>query len=54
MPIQLLWQPMFLVSNEAMIQSAIQTGIMGVFPTLNYRKQDELDALIKPITPVQV
>lgn len=43
----IIMAPMFLVSNEAMIQSAIQTGIMGVFPTLNYRKQDELDALIK-------
>ena len=43
----IIMAPMFLVSNEAMMQSAIRTGIMGVFPTLNYRKEGELDALIK-------
>ncbi|MEI2760025.1 MAG: nitronate monooxygenase family protein [Bacteroidia bacterium] len=43
----IIMAPMFLVSNEAMMQSAIQTEIMGVFPTLNYRKHAELDELIK-------
>ena len=38
--------PMFLVSNEKMIKSAIQNGVMGVFPTLNYREKGELDLII--------
>lgn len=38
--------PMFLVSNEAMIQAAIRSGIMGTFPTLNYRKENELKDVI--------
>lgn len=38
--------PMFLVSNEAMMRSAIRNGIMGVFPTLNYRKEGALDDII--------
>lgn len=38
--------PMFLVSNEKMIQSAIENGIMGVFPTLNYRENGELESVI--------
>jgi len=39
--------PMFLVSNESMMKSAIDGGIMGVFPTLNYREKGELEALIQ-------
>jgi len=38
--------PMFLVSNEAMMQSAMDAGIMGTFPSLNYRKEGELAALL--------
>ncbi len=38
--------PMFLVSNEAMMRTAIRNGIMGVFPTLNYRKEGTLDDII--------
>jgi len=38
--------PMFLVSNEAMLESAMKAGILGTFPTLNYRKEGELAALL--------
>ena len=39
--------PMFLVTNEAMLMAAMNSGIMGVFPSLNYRKEGELENLIK-------
>jgi nitronate monooxygenase len=38
--------PMFLVSNTAMMVSAMRSGIMGVFPTLNYRKEAELEKVL--------
>ncbi len=41
--------PMFLVSNEAMMQSAMRSGIMGVFPTLNYRREGELEQVVKAL-----
>lgn len=34
--------PMFLVSNEAMVKAAMDNGIAGTFPTLNYRREGEL------------
>jgi nitronate monooxygenase len=37
---------MFLVSNEEMMKSAMRFGILGTFPTLNYRKENELQDLI--------
>jgi nitronate monooxygenase len=42
----LIMAPMFLVSNEGMMKSAIDGGVMGVFPSLNYRNAGELDAVI--------
>lgn len=41
--------PMFLVTNEPMLKAALDSGIMGVFPSLNYRKEGELEALIKQL-----
>lgn len=41
----IIMAPMFLVSNEAMMKEAIRNGIAGCFPTLNYRKEEELDAI---------
>ena len=38
--------PMFLVSNEAMVLSAMEEGIMGTFPTLNYRNEGELEKVL--------
>lgn len=39
--------PMFLVSNEPMMQAAIRSGIAGTFPSLNYRREGELPALLE-------
>ncbi|WP_217604268.1 nitronate monooxygenase family protein [Chitinophaga sp. GbtcB8] len=38
--------PMFLVSNEAMVKAAMDHGIAGTFPSLNFRKEGELKALL--------
>lgn len=38
--------PMFLVSNEAMVKSAMQSGIMGCFPSLNYRNKGEYEQVL--------
>ena len=42
----IIMAPMFLVSNEAMIKAGMQAGIMATFPSLNYRKDGELEALL--------
>lgn len=42
----LIMAPMFLVSNEAMMKCALSAGIMGTFPSLNYRKQGELKSVL--------
>lgn len=41
--------PMFLVSNEAMMKTAISSGVAGAFPSLNFRKEGELEALLKSL-----
>jgi nitronate monooxygenase len=38
--------PMFLVSNQSMIEAALLNGVMGVFPSLNFRNEKELDKLL--------
>ncbi|RAI99722.1 nitronate monooxygenase [Chitinophaga skermanii] len=38
--------PMFLVSNEAMVKAAMDAGIAGTFPTLNYRNDGELTGIL--------
>jgi len=45
----IIMAPMFLVSNEAMLKAGMQAGIMATFPTLNYRKEGELDTLLKTL-----
>ena len=47
MPI--IMAPMFLVSNEAMMKEAIRNGIAGCFPSLNYRKDGELDNILSSL-----
>ncbi len=42
----MIMAPMFLVSNEAMIVAAMNCGIAGAFPTLNYRKDGELENIL--------
>lgn len=34
--------PMFLVSNESMLRQGIEAGILSCFPSLNYRKEEDL------------
>jgi nitronate monooxygenase len=46
----IIMAPMFLVSNEAMMKAGMQAGVMATFPTLNYRKEGELDTLLKTLT----
>jgi len=41
--------PMFLVSNREMIQSAIRNGIMGVFPSLNFRENNALEGVLQSL-----
>ncbi len=43
----LVMAPMFLVSNEAMLKEAMSAGILGCFPSLNYRKEKDLDMVLK-------
>ena len=45
----MIMAPMFLVSNEAMVNAAMQAGIMGTFPSLNYRNKGEYEEVLKRI-----
>jgi nitronate monooxygenase len=45
----IIMAPMFLVSNEAMIKAGMQSGIMATFPSLNYRKDGELNGLLQTL-----
>ena len=45
----LVMAPMFLVSNTKMIKAAIEEGIMGCFPSLNFREEDKLDSVLKDL-----
>ncbi|HEX4886595.1 MAG TPA: nitronate monooxygenase, partial [Luteibaculaceae bacterium] len=38
--------PMFLVSNQEMVVQGMKSGIMATFPTLNYRRDGELEAVL--------
>ena len=38
--------PMFLVTNELMLQNAMKSGVMGVFPSLNYRDEGQLGQVL--------
>jgi len=42
----IIMAPMFLVSNEAMVKSAMDSGIMGCFPSLNYRHEGEFETVL--------
>jgi len=45
-PLPIIMAPMFLVSNLPMIEEAMKSGIAGAFPTLNYRKENELESIL--------
>lgn len=42
----IIMAPMFLVSNAGMLKAGMRAGIMATFPSLNYRKEGELAALL--------
>ncbi len=46
----ILMAPMFLVSNKDMLKAAIDSGIVGAIPTLNYRDMEQLRADILELT----
>ncbi|MFK7781649.1 NAD(P)H-dependent flavin oxidoreductase [Psychroserpens sp.] len=46
--------PMFLVSNVAMVKEAMNAGIAGCIPALNYRTLDELRSAIKELKEAKV
>lgn len=45
----LIVAPMFLVSNQKMIIAAIESGVTGAIPALNYRTTDDLRKAIREI-----
>ncbi len=50
----IIMAPMFLVSNEAMLKAGMQSGVMATFPTLNYRKEGELNALLQALKAIKL
>lgn len=42
----IIMAPMFLVSNEQMMLASIEEGVMGVFPSLNFREESKLSMII--------
>ena len=48
----IIMAPMFLVSNAAMIIAALESGITGAIPALNYRTDSELRAAIDEIRAI--
>jgi nitronate monooxygenase len=47
--IPIVMAPMFLVSNMSMLKAAIDAGILGVFPTLNFRNDGELKSVLSSL-----
>jgi nitronate monooxygenase len=45
----IIMAPMFLVSNLQMMKEAIRLGILGAFPTLNYREDSELEKVLQEL-----
>jgi nitronate monooxygenase len=43
----IIMAPMFLVSNEKMVKAAMDNGIAGTFPSLNFRKEGELKTVLE-------
>ncbi|MEO8147476.1 MAG: nitronate monooxygenase family protein [Bacteroidia bacterium] len=42
----IIMAPMFLVSNVAMMKAGLEAGVLSMFPTLNFRQEDELENVI--------
>lgn len=49
----IIMAPMFLVSNADMMKAAMKSGVMGVFPTLNFRKDGELEEILKQLNSIK-
>jgi nitronate monooxygenase len=45
----LVMAPMFLVSNFQMIKAAVEEGILGCFPSLNFRKEEDLKKMLQQV-----
>ncbi len=45
-PYPVIMAPMFLISTTEMVKSAMRAGIIGTFPTLNYRDEGELEQVL--------
>lgn len=45
----LIMAPMFLVSNTAMLKAGMSNGIMATFPSLNFRKEGELEKVLQEL-----
>ncbi|MCA6362633.1 MAG: nitronate monooxygenase [Bacteroidetes bacterium] len=43
----LIMAPMFLVTNAAMLEAGMKAGVLAAFPTLNYRNEGELEAVLQ-------
>ena len=46
--------PMFLVSNTAMVVEAMNSGIAGCMPALNFSTLDELQAALRALNAAKV
>lgn len=49
----MIMAPMFLVSNEAMLTAAMNSGIAGTFPSLNYRNAGEIEQVLDRLNQVK-
>ncbi len=50
----IIMAPMFLVSNEGMLTAGMQSGVMATFPSLNYRKDGELNQLLQKLKALKL
>ena len=48
-----LMAPMFLVSNLEMVKAGMKSGIAATFPSLNYREDGELEAILNKLNAEQ-
>jgi nitronate monooxygenase len=49
----MIMAPMFLVSNESMLSEGMKGGIAAAFPSLNFRGEGELEALLEKLNKVK-
>lgn len=49
----LVMAPMFLVSKVPLLKAGMEAGIMATFPTLNYRKEEELQQVLVELNAIR-